>query len=516
MTATTAVEPPLRRPSWRRPQSAGFGTLGTVGSLIGLAVVILAVVIMSPLIGSFIGGVVVLVLGMVGLALLASRDQHNTSRIQKLNMRVMHAWAARTGFTDYLSGPLSRLGTYLLPGLAARSELTEWEAADGSLFALVRVPTRSGATYAVTIEARPDAATLTDADDLEQMKALWSEYLEALAPTPSLVQMMVTIGTAPPNEDALAASINQQIDRTAPPVAVRLAKAIGGSYPKGGADVQSWVTLTFAGAHRSGVRDARRMGTDLADRLPGIVTKLSATGAGQCTLVHAQDLTDIVRACYDPKVFTVLRRIRRQGGKRLVCRWENVGPAVARDLPTMYLHGDAASVTWTMSDLGEVTGPKALALLMQPAAEIDHKRVSLIFHIHRPGPASVSAERDVNATTFRHDAKHRSTARARKDMRSAEVVEEQVADGATLVDVGMVVTATQRERRVDPNDPDSRIEPAAERILDAALAIEEAAGRVALRREDFTQAASFQLGMPCLGLDASQFVKVPTALTEDL
>lgn len=480
------------------PQSRGFGRLGSIGTVVMFVSAVLAVFIIKTLgliWGAAFGAVAALVL--LGLV---KRDVHGQSVLERIGLRIAFRHGESLGANQYASGPLSRLGRYQLPGVLAQTELTEWEDANGLPFALVYTP--SANHYAVTIAAHPDGASLHDRVDLHAAVDRWGDWLAFLGSEPGCLQVMVTQETAPDTGQRFRQALT---DRTVPgcaDLAANVVREIAETYPAGSATIASWVTLTFTGRHRKGRRRADEMGKMLASRLPELVGELEKSGAGYCAPVDAQTITETVRVAYDPGCADDITASILED-RRIVMRWDSIGPVAADARWEYYRHASGVSVSWSMSDIQGAVRDESLAPLLRPHPAIARKRVSLVFKLRDPGEAPHVAASDVSATEWKLNTNKRPSSRARKAARTAAMTAEHEAHGAGLVDVSVLVTATV-----------GSVDELAD--AEAAVDILGPTARLLLRREDGCQAAAFASNLPGIGLITSAHVRVPAALRESL
>lgn len=479
---------------FREPKSPGLGGLGSIGT---------ALLMIAAIIGILIGILVNLVAGILwgvaaGLTLMtmATRDQHGVSILEKTGTRTAHRRAIRKGTAFYRSGPLTKLGTYKLPGILADTDLSEWDDQTGNRFALVYTPRPEH--YAVTIECFPDSASLIDDATAAGMVDEWGDWLSFLAYEPDLLQVMVTIGTAPDD----GAGIHAEITGTAAPdpadLAARVMAQILTAYPAESAHVRSWVTLTFDGRHQNKARTPEEMGAALAHRLPEIIRKLTATGAGQAHLLDGQALCEVVRVAYDPACAPYMTPDRPT-----VMMWSGVGPVRAINRWDHYQHDSAVSVSWSMSNVLGRVNADGLAPLLRPHPVITRKRVSLIYTPHPPERSAAVAGKDLKSAEYRVTSVKKPSAAARKDLQAAEATAEEEAHGNPLVDFAVIVTATVR---------DAADLPEVDAVIDSA----GPAARLLLRRENGGHAAAFAQSLPGIGLVTSAHSMIPRTLRESL
>lgn len=509
----TAVTPSASQPrtygNWRRPTSAGLGSLGTLGTallLAGLIAVIgtmaVAGVLWSVAVATGVGGL---------LALLVVRDRHHRSGAQRLSTRIGWARARRSGSHLYRSGPLGQTpyGSFQLPGLAAASQLSEWRDSHGRPFALITVPATRHAT--VVLMTEPDGASLVDDDQVDTWVAHWGAWLAALGHEPGLVGAAVSVETAPDSGTRLRREVDTRVDPHAPDVALAMLREVATTYPAGSATVTAYVSLTFSMAARGGGRKraVEDVARDLATRLPGLAAGLTATGAGAVRPVTAQELCELVRVAYDPSVARVLDEAHA-AGETPELRWSDVGPTAAEAGWGWYRHDGALSVTWSMTEAprGEVYS-SVLADLLAPHPDIDRKRVTLLYRPLDAGRAARIVEQDKRNADFRASSTSRPTARVQLEQRAAALTAEEEARGAGLVDFGMLVTATVA-------DTDLLDDPRA--ALDAARAAIDnlsATARTQLRPVYGSQDSAFAAALP-LGIIPSAHLTVPNEFREVL
>lgn len=501
--AVTEARPPARTyGNWRRPQSAGLGGLGSLGTAILLLGLI--VVIVTMMVAGFLEAIVVAVAVAAFLGLLLLRDRHGRSGVQRISTRIGWIRARRSGANLYRSGPLGHTawGVFQLPGLAAASRLSEWADSYGRPFALLHVPATGH--YTVVFATEPDGASLVDPDQVDAWVSHWGAWLAGLGNEPGVVAASVTVETAPDPGTRLRREVELNADPDAPRVAQAMLREVVEVYPEGSATVKAWVALTFSAATRAGGRrrPVEEVGRELASRLPGLSQGLHATGAGAARPVTAQELCEVVRVAYDPPAARLLDAARA-AGEVPELSWNDVGPTAAQAGYDHYRHDAAWSVSWSMSAAprGEVYS-SVLAQLLAPHSDVDRKRVTLLYQPMDAAKAARIVEQDRRNADFRATASARPTARVLVEQRAAAATAAEEARGAGLVNFGMVVTATVR---------------GADRLPDARAAIDNlsATARIQLRTVYGSQDSAFAAGLP-LGLVLPRHLKVPAELREAL
>lgn len=502
MTTTTPPGAPRTYGNWRRPTSAGIGPLGTVGTvllLLGMIAVIGAMAFggLGPAVAVAAG------LGLL-VALLAVRDRHHRSGIQRLTTRLGWARARSAGTHLYRSGPLGRAawGRFQLPGLAAASVLEEWEDCAGHSFAVIHHPVTRHA--AVVLIGEPDGASLVDEEQVDLWVAHWGAWLAALGHEPGLAAAAVTVETVPDYGHRLRAEIEGHLHERAPELARAMLSEVIGQAPLGAASVTAYVSLTYslAGRGGGGRRGVEEFAREMAARLPGLAAGLQATGAGSVRPAGAAELCEAVRAAYDPLVRPLLDAAHA-GGDPPVIRWSDVGPAAAQAGWGWYRHDGSVSVTWSMTEAprGEVFS-SVLADLLAPHPDVDHKRVTLLYRPVDAARAARLVEQDKRNAGFRAASSSRPSARLVLEQGAAALTAEEEARGAGLVGFAMLVTATVCDLEA-LDDPRAAVD-----LARAAVDNLAATARIHLRPVYGSQDSAFAAALP-LGLVPEAHLAVP-------
>lgn len=492
--------------NWRRPAGAGLGALGTLGT--GLLLLSAIAVIGALALGGLVWAITVAGGSGLLLALLVVRDRHHRSGLDRVAARVGWARTRRRRAHVYRSGPLGLLpwGTSQLPGLAAGSQLSEWQDSYGRRFALVTLPATRHHT--VVFATEPDGASLVDVDQVDTWVAHWGAWLAGLGTEPGVVAASVTVETAPDSGARLRREVESATVAGAPPVARAMLAEVVRDYPVGSATITAYVALTLSGSGRSGGRrGVDAVARDLATRLPGLTQRLAATGAGAVRPVTAQQLCEVIRTAYDPTIARVLDEVHSDGQDPRL-RWTDVGPMAAQAGWGEYRHDGAWSVTWSMTGAprGEVFS-SVLTDLLSPHPDVDRKRVTMLYRPLDAGRAARVVEHDRRNADFRVGSSSRPTARVLAEQRAAIRTAEEEARGAGLVDLGMLVTATV----LDPIGVDGEAASGAGMALDAARAAIDtlsATARVQLRPVYGSQDSAFAAALP-LGIVLPAHLSVP-------
>jgi hypothetical protein len=500
-----AINTEYKEPSygnWRVPRSAGLGSLGAIGTGIVMTG-LLAGIITFAFLGLLPGLSVLAVAGLLVL-LLSLKDKHGQSTVDRFATR-MNFRLARSGGTNlYRSGPLgvTGWGMFQLPGLAAKSRLYEFHDSYNRPFAMLHVPTTNH--FTVVFSTEPDGASLVDPEQVDAWVANWGGWIAGLSDEAGLEAAAVTVETAPDSGYRLRNEVEMNIHADAPEAAKAILREVVRTYPEGSATVRAWVSLTFSASLRAGSRkrEPEDVARDLASRIPGLGARLQATGAGIARPMPAQELCEVVRIAYDPPAALIIDEAQAAGSP-VALTWGEVGPSATQASWDDYRHDSAFSASWTMTGAprGSVNS-SVLSRLLAPHGDIDRKRVSLLYRPMDSARAAAVVERDQNNANVRISSGNRPSARALVDARSAAQTAQEEAQGAGLVNFGMVVTATVTDRA---------------RLPDAVAAVEQTSGtaRVLLRRAYGSQDTAFAASLP-LGLVLPRHILLPTEIREAL
>lgn len=500
--ATLEDRAPRTYGNWQRPTSPGLLGLGSLGTLMlfgGLIFTVLTVMLVG-----FLAGVGVFLVVAIAVAAVTTRDRHGMNILTRTTAR-LGWWSSRArGLHLYRSGPLGRAlwGTYQLPGLVAGVRLSEHQDAYGRPFAMLYCPATW--TYSVVIGTEPVGGELVEQGQVDVWVSRWGRWLAKLADESGLEGASVTVETAPDSGARLRQEVEGHLDPDAPAFAQSVMRQVVDDYSVGSSQVRAYIALTFSAASR--VDGKRRnpddMGRDLAARLPGLTAELAATGAGGPRLVNAQELCELVRVAYDPAAAPLIDEAHA-AGEIPDLRWSDVGPAAAQATWDGYRHDSAFSMTWGMTEAPRGNSQSdVLERLLAPHDDIARKRVTLLYRPLPTARASAIVETNLRAAEFKVTSSSKPTARALVAARQAQAIAAEEANGAGLVQFGLLVTATVEDL-------------SKERLARAAIDTLGATARVQLRPMYGTQDAAFAAALP-LGLVLPKHVKIPTELREKL
>lgn len=493
----------------RLPRSAGLWHFGMVGTGLVFAAALLWII--TVILAGVVPALAELVLVVPLTVWLTVPDRYRRTQAQKQAERTASRRRRRRGAHLHLSGPTGRVpeGRFSLPGILAATSLEEVSDAYGRRCALIHHHRLRRLT--AVVETQPDGATLVDREDLNRRVGNWGAWHRSVPGVAGLLAVTATIETAPASASRLRNLTERRmaVRDTDVPAEVRegreLAKqiireAVDGS-PEGAASVRGWVALTYGITRPGRSRGVREAAVDIATQLPGLTSALQPTGAGVCRPCTPQRLCEAIRVAYDPGIAAALEDAKARG-QAPELRWSQVGPGYAKALDDHYEHESGYSVTWAMAAVPSEWRNNVLERLIAAHPDIDRKRITLIYRPIALGDAARQVEKDVQAAEIRknNSGKKRPSAQAHWDVRRAEMTADEHARGASLEDMGMLVTATVMDR---------------ERLPAAIDAIESAAGTIELRRLRHAQSLAFAACLP-LGIDLAAYVLTPRWLREGL
>jgi hypothetical protein len=517
---TTLSDPELREPrtygNWRRPSSPGLFGLGQAGTIALFAAICLAV--LAAVFSGLPAAVVVSVFGAAMLVPIAWRDRHHRTLWQRALTRVGWRWSQAAGANVYRSGPLTTVGKCALPGLAAAAELIEATDSHGQPYALISHPRVAHLTAVIGVE--PEGVRNVDPETVDAWVAHWGAWLAVLGEDADIVGASVTVEAAPGTGLRLRREVEGQMVTvaprsagdpysappgtwfTAPPLAQKVLNEVVDSYPAGSAEISARVAITWARGHQEGRRKARsvaEMAVEVGHRLPGLVSMLRMTGAGDARALTAPEIAGVVRAAFDPDAAAEIESV---GLFEANIAWDNAGPVAADEAWDHYRHDGATSMSWEMT-----TAPRSavhatsLLRLLDPHPAIKRKRVTMLYRPYSASAAAEVVDADVAAARFNAGGNRRGvTARGTVDMEAARLAAQEEAQGAGLTRFGMVVTVT-----TGVGDELGPIATAVQHIASAS--------RIVLRPTYGQQANYFAASLP-LGVILAAHVRTPTEIRE--
>jgi hypothetical protein len=485
--------------NWRRPRRAGLGPLGLIGTVGAFAaMVVILMASMVSLQAAFVVGIPLVIL----LVPLSLRTPDGRNAFQIVSMRI--GWARRKakGNTTYVSGPLSARpgGRFRPPGMLSRVNAFQGRDAYDRPFGVLQHP--GNTLYTIVLSAEPDGGGLVDGDQIDIWVAMWGDWLARLSHEPGLKGASVIVETAPDPGTRLANEVLPRIDPNAPAAAQAVMREVVEMYPSTSTEMHTYITLTYG--QLPGVRRQREdVISDLAIRIPGLLSGLIGAGGGTASALTAEEIAETVRVAYDPAVAPeVLQARAEHGGTGL--EWDDCGPAAAIEKIDSYQHDSGVSRTWmlTLAPRGTVRS-NVLRGIMEDAPGTRRKRVALLYRPIDPGTSAKIVESDRRNAQFMATSRRGMVqARAASEVAAAEQTAAEEAAGAGLTEFSMMITIT-----VDRQD----------QISDANVTVRNmlAASRIAMRSADRMQAAAFTCTLP-VGVLPWEQTLIPHELQEAL
>jgi hypothetical protein len=496
--------------NWIAKQSPGLGRLGVIGTTLLLGALIILVIVKQVL--GLLPGLITAAVLVPVLAPLLYHDKVGHNGWQIIIRRVAWRLGIARGQDLYLSSLTDAWlnGRQALPGLLAPANLHEFITTAGNTVAMIELPPVH--QYAVMIRVQPDGSSLVDPDTVDTWVAQYGEFLAGLASEPGLVGHSATVQTSPDPGNRLSLEVERLLVPTAPALARNMLDETAETYPLGSASVDAWVTLVFSAYRRekqerepftqadvsppSEIRTSSEMATLIASRLPGLLAQLSASGAGVGTPMSAQDVTNLIRAAYDPHVAEVLDAAKAAGEDTAV-DWDHAGPAAAREGWGSYRHDGGASIVWTMAAPPRQTvHSRVLTGLLAPHPAVHCKRVTIIYRPYAPWDASAVIDSQVRTAQGKNDGKAPQTVQSERAAQSAQ----EEAEGAGLTRFSIIVTSTVR-------DP-TKLGQAGETTMQLSRA-----SKITLRRACGSQAATFAAGLG-VGVLLNAHTVIPSAIRD--
>ncbi|MER8069088.1 SCO6880 family protein [Streptomyces sp. NPDC094034] len=497
-----STEAPVVHPTygnWRRPRRPGLGPLGLVGTIGVFGGIIL------DLIASLVSLQVTLVLVILQVLLLlplAARTQDGRNVYQLFALRISWFRRKAKGSTTYVSGPLSPRpgGRFRPPGLLSRVTLKEGRDAYDQPFGVLHHRSRN--LYTIVLECEPDGGSLVDADQVDTWVASWGHWLARLSAEPGLRGAAVVVETAPDTGNRLANELLPRIRPDAPEAARAVMEEVVRRYPTASSEMHTYIALTY-GNPNGQKRKGDDIITDLAIRIPGLLSGLMAAGGGPAAPLSAERVAEVVRVAYDPAVAGDVLDARAQyGGTGL--DWDDAGPTATVETANSYQHDSGVSRTWllTLAPRGTVRA-QILRGLLEATPGTRRKRVALLYRPIDPATSARIVEADRRAAQFMATSRRGMVqARAANEVRATEQTAVEEAGGAGLVEFSLMVTVT-----VD----------GVEDLDDANTSVRNqlAGARLMMRPADRMQAAAFSCTLP-VGILPWEYTLVPRELKEAL
>lgn len=480
--------------NWIQQRSAGLGGAGLLGTACLMGGLVFA------LLGLMVGGVIpaLVLLAIFGLAFTAT----GTPIGRRFARRVGFTRQRRAGEHQWRSGMFTRNknASIRLPGMLGKTTLLERDDAFGNPFVVIKNP-RKGGLYTIVARCVAEGPWMQDQDRINSWVAGFGGVLAATGQETALVCAKAITDTAPDPGGRLSAMVHSLRDTDAPSVATAVMDECLADYPSASSENITYLELTFRGRglHRKG--DETAMLSELARKVPGVLGQVHAAGGGSVDMVTKAELPRLVRAAYDPAAQKYLEQAELAGDGHHV-EWHDAGPVACQESWDHLLHDSGQSITWEMFGAPRAAITElALSGLLMPHRDFTRKRVALIFRPHTPEESAKVSETDANTATFTaQQGKKRVSATGTLRMKATEQSRQEVASGAVLIRLSILITATVTD---------------AEDLVQAAATVESRAGAVPIRvrRSYGSQAAAFAATLP-VGFVPWEHTVVPDKVRE--
>lgn len=480
--------------NWIQQRSAGIGGAGLIGTGCLLAGLVFA--LLALMIGGVVPALVMLAVFAVAFTATGTPVGRTVARrVGFIRQRGAgeHQW--RSGLFGRNKNPAIRL-----PGMLGKTSLLEKNDAFGNPFAVIKNPRRGG-LYTIVARCVAEGPSMQDQDRINGWVSGFGRVLAATGQEGALVCAKAITDTAPDPGGRLSAMVHSLRDPNAPSVARTVMDECLADYPTASSENVTYLELTFRGRglHRKG--DESAILSELARKVPGVLGQMQSAGGGSVDMVTKAELPRIVRAAYDPAAQSYLEQAELAGQGHHV-EWQDAGPVAYQEAWDHLVHDSGRSISWEMFGAPRAAITElALSGLLMPHRDFTRKRVALIFRPHTPEESSKVSENDANTATFTaQQGKKRVSASASLRVKATDQSRSEVASGAVLVRLSILITATV----TDPED-----------LVQAAATVESRAGAVPIRvrRSYGSQAAAFATTLP-LGFVPWEHTVVPDNLRE--
>lgn len=487
------------------------GLFGIPLPVFGLALAALVVTLFLMIVADWWIGLIAGVLCAAILAPAAIRVKNERTLYARMGLAYAGSRARRTGSNRLVAGPAGRSpdGTFRLPGIACQSEVKDYETAFGLPFAVVMIPSTDH--YSIVLEVHPTGSDAIDQSVIDGQVAQWGAWLTSLGQEEDIVGASAVIETSVDSGLRLRRSVLTPVREDASDFGKAVAGEVSGGFGGRLPAISTRITVTFSGKSEGKSRPREEVVEEITNRLPELMDGLGSTGAGSHVRPStSQDLTDYVRAAYDPSVAAEIEMARAGEGTGL--SWTDAGPAFHQPNFDHYLHDRAASMVWTLGGTPRgVFYDTSLKRLLSPSVGVARKRVTLLY---RPIPASRTSSivdrRERNAVMVSGAGRtNRSgnTAAAQ----AAQQTADQEAAGAGLTLFGMVITATVLNTSEDISRATREDLRAARQMILSQSSKARLKARVALNSSD----SAFVAGLP-LGIVLPEHTRIPASVTDGL
>ncbi|MGO1025758.1 SCO6880 family protein [Streptomyces rubiginosohelvolus] len=370
---------------------------------------------------------------------LAATKRHGMSAVSYYWAKVAWKRAARFDATSYRRMFLPHPYALDLPGVGASSTLIRAnDPTTGRPVGVVH--DRATGRMTVTTLLAPGGSLMAPTGAVQGSLRSWSSVLDTMSTDEQVKGASVTIQITPGAGEALGDDVKARQDPGAPKLAKNVINELVRTTPHATASVAPWMSVTVDPSA------AAVPPVDLAEQVAEslrVVDGLDLSGTGTDIQRRATDvdLRRIVRAAYDPDVFTA------RDAEFQDLSWGECGPQAADDEWTEYAHDGGVSVSWVLREMPRRPVPYSVLLpLLAPGRY--QRRITIAYRVLDPLEGEAVLEREINLAHDRSrttaETKGRAKYSQQADVLRAEKAAAQAAGGAQVVDWTLMVTTTAR------------------------------------------------------------------------
>lgn len=433
--STATDEKEARYSGFSKPQSVGILGMPVAASI----VLILNLAVVSQLVGIVPGWWQLALWGQFGVLLFLClvKNADGITQWERLSRRLKFNLYAFGGLTVYKPSFLSGK-----PPVSVLSDVQVLEYGLGGdrKFALLYFPISQ--QYAAPLICQPTGGERLDVRDRNQRTTDWGGFSSALSRINGAAQSVTCIEVAPRTQYEALRRMEDYISDKAPQDAQDVTRERMNIGRDNHVGPVSWETVTFNSIVKGSSKKAHRTNAEhIAGVLPGIMERLSASGAGRVTPATERDIAEYQRMMVDPQSRPLIEEARADGDDTGVT-WANCGPMHLNPSHDYLIHDQAVSATLVMVDPpGDAIPDTILAPLIAPHPDIEIKRFALIKQVINPGLSRTLTRRDLNNATTRHKLNPVADPEQR-EVRVAARTADETLSGHTLEDFTIVITVT--------------------------------------------------------------------------
>ncbi|MEU5163915.1 SCO6880 family protein [Streptomyces sp. NPDC020875] len=375
----------------------------------------------------------------VTLLALAAARRHGMSALAYYWAKFSWRRASRYEGTSYRRLLLPHPYRLDLPGVGASSTLIKaHDPVTGRPVGVVQ--DRATGRMTVTTLLAPGGSLMAPTGTVHGNLRTWSAVLDAMAADEQIKGASVTIQITPGAGEALGDDVRARTDPAAPELAKRIIRELVRTTPHATASVAPWMSVTVdPSASANPPADLAEQVAETLKVVDGL--DLSGTGTDIERRATDVDLRRIVRAAYDPDVFTA------RDDRFEALQWGECGPVAADDGWEEYAHDGGVSVSWVLQEMPRRPIPYSVLLPLLAPGRFQ-RRITLAYRVLDPYEGEAVLEREISRARQVEQATAEMKGRAkwsqRADALRAEKAAAQAAKGDQVVDWTLMVTVTAR------------------------------------------------------------------------